>query len=850
MKKLLLAISAASLCFQSFSQCGVQSSFTVNPAFSSSAIELVATPLLQPGWIIYSYEWKENDNVISNQPGFDYGDAPWIGTVGFNLITLTVGVIDTIANDTCYHSHSEILQNNFQYGFGNIEVVAENGLNIDFYISSLNNAALFNNSFNIDFGDGTSTSTNGAWYYGTHNYSVPGTYTVTVNIWMPFIFNIPLTVSRTVHVLDGYTNIIGPTLYNYPRAYGCSPFAIAVPTNSNIVSHWSSFVFGTYGYLYDTLNVSQPYVSSVMDVPGQAYAQVTFNDSGNVAYSHYYSIVTSPQCVVPPDTIYGFVWNDTNFNGVQDTGESPLPGANITLYGCNYGTVSDSMGNYSIIVPHIVTSIDANASGFYKSIPLNAYSIYFKSGISHYGYNFGLAPLNQVCGKTFIDINNDSIFTANLDLNLPSATLQLRDTLNNFFYYTTTNTNGDYCTFLPFGNYMIKPINYLLDSAIIYPDSLYINQTGTNLYNQNFAFTSNYSGGNFNISINSSHPPRPGFNYSLISRVENTGIDSITGNIVLDFDSVLLITTINPSNGTVDTANHTITWNTGYIKPASFKYFTANFTVSVSTPLGYALSNSAFVNATPINTDHDTTNNTATFFQTVIGSYDPNDKSVYPNGYGIAGDVHHNTQLNYRINFQNTGTASAFNIVVQDTIDTDLDMNTFLMHRASHAYSFIINGNIISWKFSNINLPDSNSNEPLSHGFIEYSIKPKQGLPDGTGIENNAQIYFDFNSPITTNTTLNTLQTVITSASEITKASEFLIYPNPASNKIIVSYPKLSGKGTLQIFDITGKQVYKQNLPQWSTLQYISLPKLANGLYQTTISSDTFRINKKVIIFN
>jgi hypothetical protein len=77
----------------------------------------------------------------------------------------------------------------------------------------------------------------------------------------------------------------------------------------------------------------------------------------------------------------------------------------------------------------------------------------------------------------------------------------------------------------------------------------------------------------------------------------------------------------------------------------------------------------------------------------------------------------------------------------------------------------------------------------------------------------------------------------------------FSISPNPSNGnfKIIYLLPQ-NKKGTLHIFDVTGKEVYKQNLPQWSTLQNISLPKLSSGVYNCTITSAGERVNKKLVI--
>jgi len=77
----------------------------------------------------------------------------------------------------------------------------------------------------------------------------------------------------------------------------------------------------------------------------------------------------------------------------------------------------------------------------------------------------------------------------------------------------------------------------------------------------------------------------------------------------------------------------------------------------------------------------------------------------------------------------------------------------------------------------------------------------------------------------------------------------FSVSPNPNNGNFKIMYLLPQNKsGTLQIFDITGKEIYHQNLPPWSTLQYISLPKIADGVYQCTITSNNQRVNKKLVV--
>lgn len=142
-----------------------------------------------------------------------------------------------------------------------------------------------------------------------------------------------------------------------------------------------------------------------------------------------------------------------------------------------------------------------------------------------------------------------------------------------------------------------------------------------------------------------------------------------------------------------------------------------------------------------------------------VGAYDPNDKQGYPYGYGATNSITKDSEIEYMIRFQNTGTAPAVNVEIKDEIDlSKLDLATLEMQSSSHPYILEIeDGNTLVFKFNNIMLPDSNTNEAASHGFIRFRIAQKANNAIGTVIENSAAIYFDFNAPIVTNTTLHTV---------------------------------------------------------------------------------------------
>jgi uncharacterized repeat protein (TIGR01451 family) len=129
-------------------------------------------------------------------------------------------------------------------------------------------------------------------------------------------------------------------------------------------------------------------------------------------------------------------------------------------------------------------------------------------------------------------------------------------------------------------------------------------------------------------------------------------------------------------------------------------------------------------------------------------------------GYGADGAVDIGTEwLEYTIRFQNTGTDTAFTVVLRDTLDADLEWESMQVLATSHGLTEISvdpSGEAM-FKFQGILLPDSNVNEPGSQGFLKYRLRPVAGAPHLTRIHNTAAIYFDFNEPVITNTVLNTL---------------------------------------------------------------------------------------------
>ncbi|AKD04962.1 IPT/TIG domain-containing protein [Pontibacter korlensis] len=188
----------------------------------------------------------------------------------------------------------------------------------------------------------------------------------------------------------------------------------------------------------------------------------------------------------------------------------------------------------------------------------------------------------------------------------------------------------------------------------------------------------------------------------------------------------------------------------------------------------------------------------------ITDSFDPNDKLVTPVGRTDENYTPFNTALKYKIRFQNTGTDVAYRVVVVDTLSEHLDLSTLQVGAASHAHRFEVSGKgrpVLTWTFDNIMLPDSTSNEPGSHGYIQFSIKPKADLHEKTAVENFADIFFDYNSPVRTNVTVNRIYDMPAVVDEAVRVNLEDVLATPA----IAAFEPAVGKVGTEVI-ITGKR--------------------------------------------
>lgn len=223
-------------------------------------------------------------------------------------------------------------------------------------------------------------------------------------------------------------------------------------------------------------------------------------------------------------------------------------------------------------------------------------------------------------------------------------------------------------------------------------------------------------------------------------------------------------------------------------------------------------------------------------------SYDPNEKWVSP----LEADTTTHT-FTYTVLFQNTGNAPAENIYILDTLENDLDASTFQYISSSHnVVTQLLPDNILRFNFHAINLPDSTNNEPESHGFVKFSVRRKPSTGLGTEISNTAYIFFDYNSPIVTNTASLTINGHVSNWNAIkVNDDQISIYPNPA--KSYFRFNKKSNKPVdrILIYSMDGQEILKFNSPN---TDLISTEKIPTGIYTVLFNIDNNIYYKKLII--
>lgn len=533
--------------------------------------------------------------------------------------------------------------------------------------------------------------------------------------------------------------------------------------------------------------------------PGSYSFSVT--DQNNIICTGDVSVTVSALSTLPPQvTISNMPPScDTCFDGIITA--MAIGTAPFTYLWSNGVTMPNLMnvpcGTYNLVVT------DANGCSSLDTIVLNC------PGNSKY----------YMRGKTYYDSNNDSNYNVG-DYPLINQMVKLLPS-NQFVY---SNWNGDYSFLVDTGSYQLVFIPQVGSpfQHVNGLDTISVNVSNQSILNLDFGLFPDSSCSNY-VALSNFWLPRCNSTQSLITTVVNNGttIDSLQIKVVFPSSFVFL-----SSNSVTTLSADTLTYYISGIAPGQTSYLFSYFLLPA---IGNQLPISTYVTA--INNGISTSYDTTTVNTQIICGCDPNDKQVSPQLALVGID----STLNYLIRFQNTGTDTTFKVVVIDTLDANLNPASFKLFATSHPCQVFRENNILRFVFDNILLPDSNSNEAASHGYIFFSVDVEDNSISMT-IPNKAHIFFDANADVETPFATSTF-VVCVGITEM-KNQDLKVFPNPASDLINLNFDWNSNhQYSYLLFDAIGQMIISnQNLTANKINLSADLPK---GIYLLEILDNT-----------
>lgn len=445
----------------------------------------------------------------------------------------------------------------------------------------------------------------------------------------------------------------------------------------------------------------------------------TFSSNGNVTGNHVQGITSADAWLIKTDDNGNLIWQKTIGGDKDDRANRMI-----------------QLSNKAIIV-----------TGETKSF--NNGDIYNSKGGSD-AFILSLGATNTIAGTVYFDANGNHTKESNEPFFQNGSVKSTKGAVINGGniaggYFAIAADTGTYITEPVVSNPYVQPFPVNHSSTF----SAYGGRDSVS-----FAMVPVPGINDLRISILPLTPARPGQQSRYLINYENTGTTTISnGNVKLIKDSRTSYDSASVPQTNI--VNDTITWNYSNFAPLESRQMLVYLKMAVPPTLNINDTIHLNVSVNPIVGDSTPVNNLAVLNQRITGSYDPNDKTE-SHGTGFPAQMINNGEyLNYVIRFQNTGTDTAFRVMVRDTLDAKLNFSSFEMIGASHPYRLtIINGNQLEWKFDPIVLPDSTHNFPNSQGYIAYRVRPLSTLTAGDSITNRAGIYFDFNPPVMTNTQL------------------------------------------------------------------------------------------------
>lgn len=440
-------------------------------------------------------------------------------------------------------------------------------------------------------------------------------------------------------------------------------------------------------------------------------------------------------------------------------------------------------------------------------------------------YNF-----NLITGHLFADADSNNIQDPG-ELSIANQ----RVTEINTGRFAFSRSTGFYSIGLTdTGNFIVSPFPTACYTAAPSSRNVYFPTTQLTDSLNDFAFQPSAPGNDICVTITPFGVFRAGRDAYYAITYDNVGTTTVNNCSVIFFPDNQ-ITYVSSSVAPVSITPDSVVWNIGSLVPFQTGSIFVTVHVNTSVPINTLIDSG--VRIEPVANDVNPGCNFSAWRLYTSASYDPNDIIVNENILWTT-QFPNPPYLEYIIRFQNTGNDTAFFVNIRNPIDTNmLDINTLEFISSSHAVNmqWMVLEQKMEFSFDNILLPDSNVNEPGSHGFVRYRIQPKSTLIAGDSILNNAAIFFDYNAPVSTNNAVTNI-VLPTSANGIS-AFNILLYPNPAGNALIIRCAKLGDNGEIDIYNLMGEKIIRQQTTN-DRQQTVDVSQLPSGIYFVRVKTD------------
>ncbi|MCX6350860.1 MAG: T9SS type A sorting domain-containing protein, partial [Bacteroidetes bacterium] len=452
-------------------------------------------------------------------------------------------------------------------------------------------------------------------------------------------------------------------------------------------------------------------------------------------------------------------------------------------------------------------------------------------------------PISSIAGRLFIDYNDNGKLDSN-EYKMPRRAVKVTGDSLLGTDYSFTDDSGNYFEYIDTGKFTLSALHPKgIKKINPASNTISIKDASTHIINQDFGLVPSSTFTDLSIHITPYWPfGRPGSNSVCTITAINNSLFTGTKIVSINLRTLKNLSIDSASIAYTKTGDSIISITFGTFLPMETKEIRLYVKTKTSAKIGESVILVGSI--VPTENDSNIDDNKDSINRKVRNSEDPNDKAVSDSTRNVT----NKKPLTYTVRFQNTGNDVAYDVIVKDKLDVSLNPESFSMITTSHPCKYKIVNKELVVTFSDINLPDSHTNEPKSHGLFKYQITP-YNISNGTKINNTAYIYFDYNSAVVTNTVSTLFLNTGIEESVLSGNNNIHLYPNPTTSITTLQVNNLPQTNTtISLEDILGRQLMQLNqIPntEGKLIKEIDVSALPKGMYFISVINEEMRVVSK-----